>query len=607
MVMTLKYQSRKSLAPLLGGGERRRRMSGERPAEGRMAVEMRLESPSDDLLKLISNDSPTDLPHSWSSQTGGSLWEGRELFSVNGHSGAVRNGCANGNGGAQSPHESRDAKLVHLAPKRCNGGAGISAAAMRHNPHQPQHHPNHPPHNPHQQQQVNPMLQQQMLMHAQQQAKDAMAKVSLLQSTLQQQQKLLQGHEEENMQLQKALQGQDGISTVIALQTQPRSQLTVNHNLYTSERDEEVARLHKREEKLQTAKDAELAQLKQVLQKEKEEKLAKLNAAHNKRITSKEEETQQLKAALTKEKEREVARLSAAHSKQLKARDEELATLKASSLGKDKDERIAKLSSSIKELKSALGSKEQEASALRKQLGSAQRAEEDLRKQHASVANAAQKEERQKNDAIAKIKGSVEQAHPLILLFVCELFCWQQLTMSCVQAHLDKLKKLSDEHTLEVGSKNKEMANLTAQLKQAMQSYQTAQNAVERERDKVREALIESCNLAEISMNFSAEEEAAIVSKVKQNVQECTVKELHWMMTKEFRVWLTQSYTECDEVCDALEAEQQRLKRIYHSKEQDLGKMRARAVSALGELWARPNSGHLYKSWHWRGESRRGN
>lgn len=143
-----------------------------------------------------------------------------------------------------------------------------------------------------------------------------------------------------------------------------------------------------------------------------------------------------------------------------------MATLKASSLGKDKDERIAKLSSSIKELKSALGSKEQEASALRKQLGSAQRAEEDLRKQHASVANAAQKEERQKNDAIAKIKGSVEQAHPLILLFVCELFCWQQLTMSCVQAHLDKLKKLSDEHTLEVGSKNKEMANLTAQLKQ---------------------------------------------------------------------------------------------------------------------------------------------
>merc|ERR1712060_348452 len=51
---------------------------------------------------------------------------------------------------------------------------------------------------------------------------------------------------------------------------------------------------------------------------------------------------------------------------------------------------------------------------------------------------------------------------------------------------------------------------------------------------------------------------------------------VHWLMTKTFRSWLAQSYTECDEVCDALEAEQQRLKRISHSKEQELGKMRAR-------------------------------
>eukprot|EP00966_Prymnesium_polylepis_P204546 4738474-Prymnesium_polylepis.1 len=45
-----------------------------------------------------------------------------------------------------------------------------------------------------------------------------------------------------------------------------------------------------------------------------------------------------------------------------------------------------------------------------------------------------------------------------------------------------------------------------------------------------------------------------------------------------------QSYTECDEVCDALEAEQQRLKRIYHSKEQDLGKMRARVLHLKGRI-----------------------
>eukprot|EP00966_Prymnesium_polylepis_P195020 4520950-Prymnesium_polylepis.1 len=186
---------------------------------------------------------------------------------------------------------------------------------------------------------------------AQQQANEAMGKVGVLQSTLQQQQKLLQGREDEIAQLQKALQ----------------------------DRDEEASRLRKREEKLQTAKDAELAQLKQarvprqaacmprqracpagrgaaekaartprhsfcacwrgralppaachacmprapsaavacvhacvqgpppphrrplclrcaqVLQKEKEEKLAKLNAAHNKRVASKEEEAAALK------------------------------------------------------------------------------------------------------------------------------------------------------------------------------------------------------------------------------------------------------------------------------------------------------------------------
>jgi len=376
------------------------------------------------------------------------------------------------------------------------------------------------------------MLHQQMAFNAaQQQANEAMGKVGVLQSTLQQQQKLLQGREDEIAQLQKALQ----------------------------DRDEEASRLRKREEKLQTAKDAELAQLKQVLQKEKEEKLAKLNAAHNKRVASKEEEAAALKNQLTKEREREVARLAAAHAKQLKARDEELATLKAS-LGKEKDDRIAKLSSSLKEVKASLSTKEQEVAGLKKQLGSAQRVEEDLRKQHASVANAAQKEERQKNDALAKLKGSVEQAH------------------------LDEMRKLSDEHTQEVGSKNKEMANLTAQLKQVLQRYQAAQSSLERERDKVKEALMESRNLAEVSMQFSAEQEAALLHKVQEAVQDCSVEEVHWLMTKEFRTWLAQSYTECDEVCDALEAEQQRLKRIYHSKEQDLGKMRARVLHLKGRI-----------------------
>jgi len=152
------------------------------------------------------------------------------------------------------------------------------------------------------------------------------------------------------------------------------------------------------------------------------------------------------------------------------------------------------------------------------------------------------------------------------------------------QAHLDEMKKLSDEHTQEVGSKNREMANLTAQLKQVLQRYQGAQTSLERERDKVKKALMESRNLAEVSMAFTAEQEAALLTKVQQQVQECSVEEVHWMMTKEFRAWLAQSYTECDQVCDALEAEQQRIKRIYHTKEQDLGKMRARVLHLKGRI-----------------------
>jgi len=85
-------------------------------------------------------------------------------------------------------------------------------------------------------------------------------------------------------------------------------------------------------------------------------------------------------------------------------------------------------------------------------------------------------------------------------------------------------------------------------------------------------------------MQFSGEQEEKLLTKVQEQVQDCSVEEVHWMMTKTFRTWLAQSYTECDEVCDALEAEQQRLKRIYHTKEQDLGKMRARVLHLKGRI-----------------------
>ena len=57
---------------------------------------------------------------------------------------------------------------------------------------------------------------------------------------------------------------------------------------------------------------------------------------------------------------------------------------------------------------------------------------------------------------------------------------------------------------------------------------------------------------------------------------EVTAEEVHWLMTKPFRGWLAQSYAECDEVCDALEAEQQRHKRLAQAKDAEVGKMRPR-------------------------------
>jgi len=267
------------------------------------------------------------------------------------------------------------------------------------------------------------------------------------------------------------------------------------------------------------------------------------------------------RVALVREKEKELAKLEAVHAKQLKARDEEMAQFKAT-ITKERDERLAKQTSTIKDLKGSVASakdlkatvaaKDTEIAGLRKQLGAAQRVEDELRKQLASVASDSM-QEKHKNDAIAKLRGSIEHSHS------------------------QELKRQSDEHEQALASRNREVVNLTAQLKQMLIKYQQAQGALQRERDKVREALLASRSLAEVSMDYSGEQEERLLAKLDGSVQDCSVEEVHWLMTRTFRSWLAQSYNECDEVCDALEAEQQRLKRIYHSKEQELGKMRAHA------------------------------
>jgi predicted nucleic acid-binding Zn-ribbon protein len=133
----------------------------------------------------------------------------------------------------------------------------------------------------------------------------------------------------------------------------------------------------------------------------------------------------------------------------------------------------------------------------------------------------------------------------------------------------------ADERELE--ARTREVGALSQQLKQVRDQLRESQAALQAERGKMRQALLASRSMAECSLDYSAEQEARLLAKVEGQVQDCSVEDLHWLMTRTFRSWLAQSYSECDEVCGALEAEQQRLKRSYYSKEQELAKMRAHA------------------------------
>ena len=129
----------------------------------------------------------------------------------------------------------------------------------------------------------------------------------------------------------------------------------------------------------------------------------------------------------------------------------------------------------------------------------------------------------------------------------------------------------------ELGEKKREVERLTAQLTALDGKYHGATAALRKERERVRTALLQAEELAETSIEFSAEEEGRLRARVDGGeMGEVTAEEVHWLMTKPFRGWLAQSYAECDEVCDALEAEQQRHKRLAQAKDAEVGKMRQR-------------------------------
>ena len=389
------------------------------------------------------------------------------------------------------------------------------------------------------------LLQQQHLIHrAHQQHSHDLGQLSQLQGSLQAQHKALAEREDEVSRLQRLLR----------------------------ERDEELARRDAAQRKAQKAREGELHALKASLTREKEEKLAKLSAAHNLRMAEKEEEMSALRLSAQREKEASLAKLESVHAKQLKQKEEE-GHASRSFATKEKDEKVAKLQGTIKELKGSAASvldlkatiakKDAEVLALRKQLGAAQRVEDDLRKQQKEASTQGEKLERGKKDELQRLRSSIDVVHAA------------------------ELRKLSEEHEQQAAAKARETEKAAGVLKAAQARLAQSQQQLQLERGKLRSAIHSSRELAEIEMSFGEGEEARLLKKVEASVEECTERELHWLMTRTFRTWLAQSYSECDEVCDALEAEQQQLKRTFQSKEQELCRYRAQTAELRGALvWA---------------------
>ena len=65
-----------------------------------------------------------------------------------------------------------------------------------------------------------------------------------------------------------------------------------------------------------------------------------------------------------------------------------------------------------------------------------------------------------------------------------------RLRGSIAQSHDEEVRKLAEDHEQVLAAKNREMANLTTQLKQVLQRYQQTHTALQRERDKFKEALL---------------------------------------------------------------------------------------------------------------------
>ena len=308
---------------------------------------------SNDLLAMISNDSPTDINmQSWGTTTnrGNASWHEDAVPFSSATTRTHRTSCANGSvansAGAAAPVSATPSSTtmlpggtVSVLPTRLSALASaqpqptprqpmgaqphikdLAALSSQHHG-QPQAHAHAQPHMP-----FIPQRGHQPPQHPP--SHHAMEDFPLLQGSFHQQQKAIAERDDEISRLRELLRDRN----VASLQAQLR------------ERDEELRKrdgwqakwnaqfspgaLEANERAKERAKAAEIAALRAALTKEKEEKLAKLSAAHDKRVCAKDEEMSSLRSSLQREKDREMSRLEALHAKQLKARDEDVAQAK---------------------------------------------------------------------------------------------------------------------------------------------------------------------------------------------------------------------------------------------------------------------------------------
>lgn len=341
---------------------------------------------------------------------------------------------------------------------------------------------------------------------------------------------------------------------------------------------DEVSRLNTQASKLSKVRDQELDKLKASLNRDREEKLAKQSAAHNKRLVAKEEEMAALKAAMTKEKDKvgltwtrrpewrsiprrahlvsrlhaqpalpsvhvppcppppptafspaprqsqELAKAAANQQKALRAKDEEMASM-CSAIAREKEERVAKLSATLKDVKGEIAQRDEQLCTLRKALAASEKSAEESRKAHAAAAADWEELKAAHEQATAARVHSPLAEHPQL----CE----------------DEVRRLTAEAEGRVAAR---VAELESRLTRAETDAAGLSAELARGRGVLQQVVLDAHVMAETSIRVSTHQQELLIEKARQHVEDVTAEELHWLMTAPFRVWLEQSYTECDEV-----------------------------------------------------------